>query len=33
VKAKLSPFAAILLLVLFVTALALTWFNFNIALP
>lgn len=32
-KAKLSPFAAILLLVLFVTALALTWFNFNIALP
>lgn len=32
-KAKLSPFAAILLLVLFVTALTLTWFNFNIALP
>ena len=32
-KAKRSPFAAILLLVLFVTALTLTWFNFNIALP
>ena len=32
-KAKLSPFAAILLVVLFIVALALTWFNFNIALP
>ena len=28
-----SPFATILLLVLFVVALALTWFNFNLALP
>jgi len=33
VKAKLSPFAAILLFTLFVAALALTWFNFSIALP
>lgn len=32
-KAKLSPFAAILLFALFVAALALTWFNFSIALP
>lgn len=32
-KAKLSPFAAVLLLVLLVAALALTWFNFTLALP
>jgi len=33
VNAKFSPFAAILLLTLFIAALGLTWFNFNIALP
>lgn len=32
-NAKFSPFAAILLLTLFIAALGLTWFNFNIALP
>lgn len=32
-NAKFSPFAAILLLTLFIAALVLTWFNFNIALP
>ena len=32
-KTTVSPFAAILLLALFIAALALTWFNFNIALP
>ena len=32
-KTTRSPFAAILLLALFVVALAMTWFNFNLALP
>ena len=32
-KTTRSPFATILLLALFVVALALTWFNFNLALP
>ncbi|MGL5699116.1 MAG: iron chelate uptake ABC transporter family permease subunit, partial [Kluyvera sp.] len=32
-KSKISPFAAALLLALFMAALALTWFNFNVALP
>ncbi len=30
---KISPFAALLLALLFFVALALTWFNFNVALP
>ncbi|MER1978856.1 Fe(3+)-hydroxamate ABC transporter permease FhuB [Pseudocitrobacter faecalis] len=30
---KISPFAALLLTLLFFVALALTWFNFNVALP
>ncbi|MFU0921871.1 Fe(3+)-hydroxamate ABC transporter permease FhuB [Kluyvera sichuanensis] len=32
-KTTRSPFATLLLLVLFIVGLALTWFNFNIALP
>ena len=32
-KTTRSPFAAILLLALFVVALVMTWFNFNLALP
>ena len=32
-RSKISPFAALLLLALFIVALALTWFNFNVALP
>ncbi|MEO3989967.1 Fe(3+)-hydroxamate ABC transporter permease FhuB [Pseudocitrobacter cyperus] len=32
-RTKISPFAALLLMVLFIASLALTWFNFNIALP
>jgi len=33
VKTTRSPFASVLLLALFILALALTWFNFNLALP
>ncbi|MEE9655155.1 Fe(3+)-hydroxamate ABC transporter permease FhuB [Kluyvera ascorbata] len=32
-KSTRSPFASVLLLALFILALALTWFNFNLALP
>ena len=32
-KTTRSPFASVLLLALFILALALTWFNFNLALP
>ena len=32
-KTTRSPFATLLLLALFIVGLALTWFNFNIALP
>jgi ABC-type Fe3+-siderophore transport system, permease component len=33
VRTKISPFAAVLLFILFVTSLTLTWFNFNVVLP
>lgn len=32
-RTKISPFAALLLLGVFIASLALTWFNFNVALP